>query len=170
VAAAGGMVEIERLVGALHLVEKAEADLHPMVVELLDVVEVDELAVLALLLVGGRAMHLVVVEVVLLQHLEAVRGQRDFGIEVDVAPFGVHVGHTEETDIVVVANVLGKRAFVLSHVPLADTLGDVAFLLEEHGHGRCAIETARLAVHRRTQNAVMQRVLPRVDGGARGRA
>ena len=57
--------------------------------------------------------------------------QRDFGIEIDVAPLGVHVGDAEEAVIIVEADILRQRALVLAHVPLADALGVVAELLEE---------------------------------------
>jgi hypothetical protein len=55
-------------------------------------------------------------------------------------------------------------------VPLADALRDVALLLEQQRHGDGAVETARLAVHRRTQDAMVQRILTRMDGGSRRRA
>ena len=141
-----------------------------MLVEFLDVSELDQLAVLAALLVARRAVHLVVVERVVLEHLEALGRQRDLRIEVRIAPFGVHVGDAEEADVVVVANVLRQRALVLAHVPLADALRDVALLLQKQRHGDGAVETAGLPVHGRTQDAVMQRVLSGVQRGARRRA
>jgi hypothetical protein len=59
-AAARGAVEIERLLAVFHLVEQCETDLHPVLVEVLDIVEVDQTAILALLFVSLGAMELVV--------------------------------------------------------------------------------------------------------------
>ena len=133
VAAARGVIEKEGLLRSLHLVEEGEARIQPVLVELLDVVELDQLAVLAFGLVGRRAMHLVMVEDVVFHHLEALGRERDLGIEVVIPPFGVHVGHAEEADIVVIADILRQRALVLAHMPLAHALGDVALLLEQSG-------------------------------------
>ena len=55
-------------------------------------------------------------------------------------------------------------------MPLAHALGDVAPVLEQERHGGGAVEPAWFAIHWRAQDAVMQRVLPGVDGGARRRA
>src|SRR5262245_20553803 len=119
-----------------------------------------------MLLISRRAVNLVVVELVLLHHLEASRRQRHLGIEVYVTPLGVHIGHAEKADIVVVAVVLRQRPLVLAHVPFADALCDVALLLEKLRHGDRAIETACLAIHWRAQDAVVEWVLPGMDGGA----
>ena len=119
---------------------------------------------------AGRAVHLVVIELVLFEHLEALGRQRDLGIEIDVAPLGVHVRHAEEADIIVITDILRQRALVLAHMPLADALGDIALVLQQQRHGDGAVETARLAIHRRPQDAVMQRILAGMDGGAGGRA
>ena len=50
----------------------------------------------------------------------------DLGIEILVAPLGVHVGNTQETDIVIEADILGQRTAVFAHVPLADALSYVS--------------------------------------------
>src|SRR5262249_53304557 len=103
------------------------------------------------------------IEGVFFHHSEACGAERDLRIEILVAPFGVHIGNAEETHVVVESNVLWQRAFVLSDVPFADTLRDVPEFLERGRNRNSAIEAARFAIHRRSQNAMMQWVLPCKD-------
>ena len=72
-------------------------------------------------------------------------------------PLAVHVRHGQEPVEVVEPRVLRLGLDVLAEVPLAHRLGDVAGLREKLGQGHLALEPARLAVHRRTLEAVAPR-------------
>ena len=66
-------VQKEWLLAAFHLVQESRTDIQPVLVEVLDIGQIDDPAVLAIILVGRRAVHLGVVELVLLHHFEACR-------------------------------------------------------------------------------------------------
>jgi hypothetical protein len=135
-----------------------------MFVEVLNVRKIDESTVLAIGFVGRSAMHFVMIKMILFHHFEPRRRKRHFWVEVLISPLGVHIRYAKESDIVVEAHVLGQGALILTHVPLAHPLGYVTMVLQQFGYGELTIQAARLAVHRRAQDAVVQRILPSHDG------
>src|SRR5204863_5178528 len=87
-----------------------------------------------------------------------------------VAPLAVHVRHGEEAVEVVEADVVRLRLHVLAEVPLANGLRRVARLREEVRQRDLALESAGLAVHRRTLEPVTPRQAAREERAARRRA
>ncbi len=73
VATASCVIQKERLFAALHLVQKVQADLQPVRIQVLDVGQVDQPPVLAICLISRGAVDLRVAEVVFLHHLETSR-------------------------------------------------------------------------------------------------
>jgi hypothetical protein len=149
VAAARGVIEEERLLAVLHASDEIDAVFHPHLIAILDVVQIDQFNVVALLRVLRRAVHVGFAELQLLHEREALGAEGDFRFEVDVAPLGVHVRYAKEAAIVVVADVLRQRRLVLAHVPFPHALRHVPELLEDGGQRHHTVEPPGLAVHRR---------------------
>ncbi len=102
--------------------------------------------------------------------LRAVLAVDDFGEEVGIPPFRVHVRHGQEAVEVVESDVLGLTLAVLAHVPLPDGLRHVAGVREQFGEGDLAAEAAGHAVHGRDEEAVAHREAARHDGRSGGGA
>ena len=108
-------------------------------------------------LAAAGGVHEALVERQVLDPAGAFLAVDDLGEEVRVAPLGVHVRHRQEAVEVVEADVLGLRLDVLTHVPLADRLGDVAGVGERWGRVTSPVEATGLAVHRGAQQPVAHR-------------
>ncbi len=173
VAAARAVVEEPGLVASLAMLPDERRGVGgPLLVQVLDRLEVDLLLldVGDVELPGLRLDHVLVELASLSTGWKTQRVVGDLGVEVVVAPLGVHVGDAVEAVELVEALVLRHRLLVLAAVPLADGAGDVARLLEQLGQGDLVLQAARLPVHGRGEDAVPDGQAPGHQGGAGGRA
>ena len=168
VGAARAVIEEPRLGRAGHAADEAGRVVAPHVVEAREDGDGDLLHVL-----GGsaaRRVHEALVEGHVAHPLRARLGVDDLREEGGVAPLAVHVRHRQEAVEVVEAHVLRLRLHVLAEVPLAHGLRGVAAVGEELGQRHLALESARLAVHRRALQPVAPRQAAREQRAPRRRA
>lgn len=111
------------------------------------------------------------VELVVLHVVGALGVVGHFGVVVGVLPLRVHVRDVQEAVELVIAERGRQVLGVVPQVPLADQAGGIALALQERGEGdRLDRDAARIAVHGRIEDPVVDGELAGVDRRPGGRA
>ena len=76
-------------------------------------------------------MNVIFAEWQFLDVFRTIRAQGDFRVDVNITPFGIHIGYRVKAAEIIKANVLRLRLFVFPHMPFPDGLSDVALIVQQ---------------------------------------
>ena len=129
VTAASAVIEEERLITLRHLVEELNAIFHPALIQVFHIFRRN--VGNGFLFTTAHGMNVIFAERQFLDVFRTSRAQGDFRVDMNITPFGIHIGHRVKAAEIIKANVLRLRLFVFPHMPFPDSLGDVALIVQQ---------------------------------------
>ena len=102
--AAGAVVEEERLIAFRHLVQELNAVLHPALIQIFHIFRRNISD--SFLLAAAYRVHIILAERQIFDVFGTGWAERHFRIDVNIAPFGIHIGNGVKAAEIIEADIL----------------------------------------------------------------